>query len=468
MHIHILGICGTFMGSLAQLAKASGFRVSGSDANVYPPMSTQLEKAGIELIEGYDPSQFNPLPDLVVIGNALSRGNPAVEYVLDNRIPYTSGPQWLCDYFLKEKWVLAVAGTHGKTTTSSMLAWILEYAGMKPGFLIGGVPKNFEVSARLGDSPFFVVEADEYDSAFFDKRSKFVHYRPRTAILNNLEFDHADIFADLNAIQTQFHHFVRTIPGKGLIIAPSADDNIKEVLDRGCWSELQLMGEGGDWGMSLTEADGSVFSVSFEGKRQGSVRWRQTGIHSAANGLAAIAAARHVGVKPAIACEALCQFKGVKRRMEKLATVNGVSVYDDFAHHPTAIATTLEGIRNQVGTEKIIAVIEPRSNTMKLGVHRDELAEATRLADMVLWYQPDNIDWSLAEVVSGGSAPAKVLDSIDALIYHTLKQAEGLTHIVVMSNGGFSGFHGKLVKALEARAGGGDSSAFKGESNANV
>ena len=371
---------------------------------------------------------------------------------MDNRIPYTSGPQWLCDYFLKEKWVLAVAGTHGKTTTSSMLAWILEYAGMKPGFLIGGVPKNFDVSARLGDSPFFVVEADEYDSAFFDKRSKFVHYRPRTAILNNLEFDHADIFADLHAIQTQFHHFVRTIPGKGLIIAPSDDANIQEVLDRGCWSELQSLGENGDWGMSLTEADGSVFSVSFQGKRQGSVRWGQTGVHNAANGLAAIAAARHVGVKPAVACEALCQFMGVKRRMEKLATVSGVSVYDDFAHHPTAIATTLEGIRHKVGNDKIIAVIEPRSNTMKLGIHKSELAEATKLADQVLWYQPDDIGWSLAEVVSGGAAPAKVVSDIDSLIKQTLKSTDGLTHIVVMSNGGFSGFHGKLVAALEARA----------------
>jgi len=397
-----------------------------------------------------------------VIGNALSRGNPAVEYVLDNRIPYTSGPQWLCDYFLKEKWVLAVAGTHGKTTTSSMLAWILEYAGMKPGFLIGGVPSNFDVSARLGDTPFFVVEADEYDSAFFDKRSKFVHYRPRTAILNNLEFDHADIFADLNAIQTQFHHFVRTIPSKGLIIAPLGDANIQDVLDRGCWSELQSLGEGGDWEISLTEADGSVFSVSFQGERQGSVRWGQTGVHNVSNGLAAIAAARHVGVKPAIACEALCQFMGVKRRMEKLATINGVSVYDDFAHHPTAISMTLEGLRNKVGSETIIAVIEPRSNTMKLGIHKNTLAEATKLADQVLWYQPDNIDWSLAEVVSGGSAPAKVVDDIDVLIKQTLKRTDGLTHIVVMSNGSFSGFHGKLVKALEKRA------STTGEKRANA
>ncbi|MEH6465986.1 MAG: UDP-N-acetylmuramate:L-alanyl-gamma-D-glutamyl-meso-diaminopimelate ligase [Porticoccus sp.] len=454
MHIHILGICGTFMGSLALLAKAAGHQVTGSDANVYPPMSTQLEKAGIELVEGYEPAQFNPIPDLVVIGNALSRGNPAVEYVLDHRIPYTSGPQWLGDYFLREKWVLAVAGTHGKTTTSSMLAWILDYAGMKPGFLIGGVPSNFDVSARLGDSPFFVVEADEYDSAFFDKRSKFVHYRPRTAILNNLEFDHADIFADLNAIQTQFHHFVRTIPRQGLIVAPADDANLQEVLNRGCWSELQGLGDNSDWSMTLTESDGSAFAVSFQGKRQGTVRWGQTGAHNAANGLAAIAAARHVGVKPIVACEALCQFSGVKRRMEKLASIHGVSVYDDFAHHPTAIATTLEGLRNKVGTEKIIAVIEPRSNTMKLGIHKSQLAESTKLADQVLWYQPDNIDWSLADVVRVGPVPAEVLDDIDILVEKTLKQAGNLAHIVIMSNGGFAGFHGKLVRALEDRTNG--------------
>lgn len=454
MHIHILGICGTFMGSLALLAKAAGHQVTGSDANVYPPMSTQLEKAGIELVEGYEPTQFNPIPDLVVIGNALSRGNPAVEYVLDNRIPYTSGPQWLGDYFLREKWVLAVAGTHGKTTTSSMLAWILEYAGMKPGFLIGGVPSNFDVSARLGDSPFFVVEADEYDSAFFDKRSKFVHYRPRTAILNNLEFDHADIFADLNAIQTQFHHFVRTIPQQGLIVAPADDPNVQEVLNRGCWSELQGLGNESDWSMNLSESDGSAFAVSFQGKRQGTVRWGQTGVHNAANGLAAIAAARHVGVKPIVACEALCQFSGVKRRMEKLASIRGISVYDDFAHHPTAIATTLEGLRNKVGTEKIIAVIEPRSNTMKLGIHKSQLAESTKLADQVLWYQPDNIDWSLADVVEAGPVPAEVLDDIDRLVEETLKQAGSSAHIVIMSNGGFAGFHGKLVRALEGQTNG--------------
>ena len=325
---------------------------------------------------------------------------------------------------------------------------------MKPGFLIGGVPSNFEVSARLGDSPFFVVEADEYDSAFFDKRSKFVHYRPHTAILNNLEFDHADIFADLNAIQTQFHHFVRTVPGTGLIVAPVGDENIQEVLDRGCWSELQSMGGQGDWTTALIENDGSTFNVSFQGEQQGTVCWGQTGMHNVANGLAAIAAARHVGVKPVVACEALCQFLGVKRRMEKLATINGVSVYDDFAHHPTAIATTLEGLRNKVGSEEIIAVIEPRSNTMKLGIHKSQLANSTRLANQVLWYQPENIDWSLSEVVGDGPVSAEVLNDIDTLLEHTLEKARKRAHIVIMSNGGFSGFHGKLVKALEARANG--------------
>ena len=451
MHIHILGICGTFMGSLAQLAKASGHQVSGSDTNVYPPMSTQLEKAGIELTEGYDTSQFISSPDLVVIGNALSRGNPAVEYILNNKLDYTSGPQWLCEHLLKDKWVLAVAGTHGKTTTSSMLAWILEYADMGPGFLIGGVPANFNVSARLGDSQFFVVEADEYDTAFFDKRSKFLHYHPRTLVVNNLEFDHADIFDDIGAIQAQFHHFVRTVPSEGLIITPSDDANIQVTIDHGCWSEVQSLGEGGDWNILLAEKDSSAFSVIFKGDIQGTVRWGQVGIHNAKNGLAAIAAANHAGVKPHVACEALCQFLGVKRRMEKIATVSGVTVYDDFAHHPTAIFTTLEGIRNKVGHEKIVAVIEPRSNTMKLGVHKDRLAEATRLADQVLWYQPESADWSLTEVAHKSSNSVDIIDNIDELIQQTLNSADGLTHIVIMSNGGFSGFHSQLVNALKEK-----------------
>jgi len=453
MHIHILGICGTFMGSLAQLAKASGHQVSGCDANVYPPMSTQLENAGIELTEGYGTEQLDPPPDLVVIGNALSRGNPAVEYVLDNGIPYTSGPQWLGDFFLRDRWVLAVAGTHGKTTTSSMLAWILEYAGMEPGFLIGGVPNNFGVSARLGGTPFFVVEADEYDSAFFDKRSKFVHYRPRTAILNNLEFDHADIFADLHAIQTQFHHFVRTIPGHGLIVAPASDANLQEVLAMGRWSEYQRLGVYSSWDVQPVEADGSSYSVSYQGKTRGTVNWGQTGEHNMHNGLAAIAAAHHVGVTPEIACEALCEFQGVKRRMEQIAQVNGISVYDDFAHHPTAIATTLAGLRKRVGDEKIIAVIEPRSNTMKLGIHKNQLAESVSDADQVFWFQPENIDWSLEEVVARGSVPAEVTHSIERLLTRTLDASGAGGHVVIMSNGGFSGFHRRLVDALEAQRG---------------
>ena len=453
MHIHILGVCGTFMGSLAQLAKASGHEVTGCDANVYPPMSTQLEQAGIELIEGYDPAQLNPAPDLVVIGNALSRGNPCVECVLEKGIPYVSGPQWLGDQFLNDKWVLAVAGTHGKTTTASMLAWVLDYAGMAPGFLIGGVPKNFGVSARLGSSPFFVVEADEYDSAFFDKRSKFVHYRPRTLVMNNLEFDHADIFANLAAIQTQFHHLVRTVPGNGLIISPASDSNLKEVLDMGCWSETQQTGggEGSQWRAELLRNDGSEFAVFFEGQKVGEVSWTQTGQHSVNNALVTMAAARHVGVEPHTAAQALSQFAGVKRRMECLATVNGVSIYDDFAHHPTAIATTLDGLRNKVGDERILAVIEPRSNTMKQGVHKNELAASTAKADMALWFQPDNISWSLADVVLGGVTPAEVLNDINTLVARVIEvvREEHIAHIVVMSNGGFGGFHQKLIAALE-------------------
>mgnify|MGYP006144389441 CR=1 FL=1 len=385
MHIHILGICGTFMGSMAVLAKELGHRVTGSDANVYPPMSTQLQAQGIELTQGYDPAQLDPAPDLVVIGNAMSRGNPAVEYVLNKGLPYVSGPQWLADHVLQGRWVLAVAGTHGKTTTSSMLAWVLEHAGMSPGFLIGGVPQNFSVSARLGGTPFFVVEADEYDSAFFDKRSKFVHYRPRTAILNNLEFDHADIFPDLAAIERQFHHLVRTIPGDGLIIHPTTEPALKRVIEMGCWTPVQTTGEGGQWQARLLSADGSRFEVSFEGKTAGTVDWQLTGQHNVANALAVLAAARHVGVVPELGIAALCGFINAKRRMEKVAEVNGVTVFDDFAHHPTAIATTLDGLRKRVGDDtQVIAVIEPRSNSMKLGAHRDGLAESAEQADAVV------------------------------------------------------------------------------------
>ncbi|GAA5317839.1 MAG: UDP-N-acetylmuramate:L-alanyl-gamma-D-glutamyl-me so-diaminopimelate ligase [Candidatus Pelagadaptatus aseana] len=454
MHIHILGICGTFMGSLAQLAKQLGHKVTGCDANVYPPMSTQLENAGIELTQGFDPEQLKPEPDLVVIGNAMSRGNPIVEEVLNSTIPYTSGPQWLCDHLLHDKWVLAASGTHGKTTTASMLTWILEYAGMKPGYLIGGVPKNFDTSARLGDSPFFVVEADEYDSAFFDKRSKFVHYRPRTLIINNLEFDHADIFADLAAIQTQFHHVVRTVPSNGLIIYPESETALSEVIDQGCWTPIETIGDtdSAHWQVELIQTDGSQFSIRHRGKTVGEVHWNLTGNHNINNATAAIAAARNIGVEPHTACEALCQFEGVKRRMEHLGTINGVTVYDDFAHHPTAIETTLKGLRAKVGHDKIIALIEPRSNTMRMGVHKGRLAQSTMSADDVIWYQPADVDWNLADVVNHSPVAAKLSSDIDSMIQDTLQLAgtADKCHIVIMSNGGFGGVHQKLLAQLQA------------------
>lgn len=449
MHIHILGICGTFMGSLAVLAKEAGHRVTGSDANVYPPMSTQLEAQGIELTQGYDPAQLDPAPDLVVIGNALSRGNPAVEYVLDKGLPYVSGPQWLAEHVLQGRWVLAVAGTHGKTTTTSMLAWVLEHAGMSPGFLIGGVPQNFGISARLGGTPFFVVEADEYDSAFFDKRSKFVHYRPRTTILNNLEYDHADIFPDLAAIERQFHHLVRTIPSSGLIIHPTAETALVRVLEMGCWTPVQTTGAGGQWQARLLAEDGSRFEVLFDGAVQGTVNWELTGQHNVANALATLAAARHVGVVPSLGVAALSEFRSVKRRMEKVAEVRGVTVYDDFAHHPTAIATTLQGLRARVGSERIIAVIEPRSNSMKLGAHRDGLPASVTGADSVIWYAPPNLGWDLAGTAGACAVPAVVCDSLEAIIKRVQAELDGPTHVVIMSNGGFGGLHGKLAAALE-------------------
>ena len=450
MHIHILGICGTFMGSLAVLAKELGHRVTGSDANVYPPMSTQLEAQGIELMQGYAPEHLQPAPDLVVIGNALSRGNLAVEYVLNQGLPYVSGPQWLADHVLQGRWVLAVAGTHGKTTTSSMLAWVLEHAGMSPGFLIGGVPQNFGISARLGGTPFFVVEADEYDSAFFDKRSKFVHYRPRTAVLNNLEFDHADIFPDLAAIERQFHHLVRTVPGEGLIIHPQAEEALQRVIGMGCWTPVQTTGAGGQWQARLISEDGSHFAVLFDGVEQGEVRWTLTGQHSVANALVTLAAARHVGVLPALGIAALGQFHSVKRRMEKVAEVRGITLYDDFAHHPTAIATTLDGLRKSVGTAQVIAVIEPRSNSMKLGAHRQGLPDSVLQADRVFWYAPPNLGWDLAATVAGSPVPTQVCDSLEAIIAGVKAHAAPGAQVVIMSNGGFGGLHGKLAKALEA------------------
>ncbi len=455
MHIHILGICGTFMGGIAVLARQLGYRVSGSDANVYPPMSTQLAEQGIELMEGYNPSHLDPAPDCVVIGNALSRGNAAVEYVLNRGLNYTSGPAFLAEHLLRDRWVLAVAGTHGKTTTSTMLAWILEYAGLAPGFLIGGVPCNFDISARLGNAPFFVVEADEYDSAFFDKRSKFVHYRPRTLIMNNLEFDHADIFPDLAAIKRQFHHLVRIVPGNGLIIAPSQDDNLADVLEQGCWTPVEYSGDESEgtpgWSARNAAADGSEFDVYWGDDHVGRVVWPLLGRHNVHNALAAIAAARHAGVMLQHAVAAMAEFRGVKRRMEQRAVVDGVTVYDDFAHHPTAIATTLEGLRKRVGEARIIAVLEPRSNTMRMGVHQQTLAPSLALADEVILYQPADIGWDVAAVAASAGPRAAVLDTVPAIVAHVAQLARPGDHVLIMSNGAFGGIHTKLIEALQSR-----------------
>ncbi len=448
MHIHILGICGTFMGGAATLARQLGHKVTGCDANVYPPMSTLLESQGIEIIQGFDPSQLDPAPDLVVIGNAMSRGNPCVEYVLDKNLKYTSGPQWLQEFLLQDRWVMAVAGTHGKTTTASMLTWVLEECGYKPGFLVGGVLGNFGQSARLGESMFFVVEADEYDSAFFDKRSKFVHYRPRTLVLNNLEFDHADIFDDLAAIQRQFHHLIRTVPSTGRIFAPKQDKPLEQVLDQGCWSDLEFTGDDGQWKAIKQVKDGSVFDVYFEGEKVGQVNWDLVGDHNVNNALMAVASARHVGVTPDLACEALGKFINTKRRLEFKGEVNGVTVYDDFAHHPTAIDLTLGGLRNKVGDKKIIAVLEPRSSTMKLGVHKDTLAASLHAADAVYLFQPDNISWSVDEVAQQCAQPAFTHNNIDTFVDMIVAEAQPGDQILVMSNGGFEGIHGKLLEKL--------------------
>jgi UDP-N-acetylmuramate: L-alanyl-gamma-D-glutamyl-meso-diaminopimelate ligase len=463
MHIHILGICGTFMGGIALLARELGFEVSGSDQNVYPPMSTQLADVGIALTEGFNPSQFSSRqgrePDLVVIGNALSRGNPAVEYVLERGLPYTSGPAFLADYLLKDRWVLAVAGTHGKTTTASMLAWILEDAGLTPGFLIGGVPRNFGLSARAGNAPFFVVEADEYDTAFFDKRSKFVHYRPRTVVLNNLEYDHADIFPDIEAIERQFHHLVRTVPGNGLIIAPRAEVHIQRVLEMGCWTPLETIdaqADGSGWYAKLVEKDGSGFEVFFDGRSQGTVNWDSLGQHNVNNALAAIAAARHAGVPTKHAIEALGRFQSPKRRMEIRGEIHGVTVYDDFAHHPTAIKTTLAGLRAKVGastgTTRIIAVLEPRSNTMRLGIHKDTLGPSLAEADEVLLHTPPELQWDATAVTRQLGDKARTFTDIDAIARHLADTARHGDHVLIMSNGAFGGLHEKLLQYLQTRS----------------
>ncbi len=442
------------MGGLAVIARQLGYQVSGSDQNVYPPMSTQLQQQGIQLMDGYRAENLDGNPDLVIIGNALSRGNPEVEAVLNKGLNYVSGPQWLAEHVLHDKWVLGVAGTHGKTTTASMLSWILEHQGFNPGFLIGGIPLNFGISARLGGGPenkpgFFVIEADEYDSAFFDKRSKFVHYRPRTAILNNLEFDHADIFPDLDAIKRQFHHLVRTIPGEGLIISPECDANINEVLAMGCWTPVEKTSINADaqWNAKLLKADGSQFSVLFENNEQGIVDWPLTGEHNVYNALSAIVAANHVGITPANAIMALGQFINVKRRMEVIAKINGVTLYDDFAHHPTAIATTLDGLRKQVGQERIIAIVEPRSNTMRLGVHTETLAKSLGDADLAIIYQPKNLDWDLSKLKSYANN-IEICQSLDDIIAKLKVEARSGGHFVLMSNGSFGGIYQRLQEEL--------------------
>ena len=448
MHIHILGICGTFMAGIAILAKQQGHKVTGSDAATYPPMSTQLNTLGIECHTGYSPTNLTPPPDCVIIGNALSRGNPEVEAILNKGLPYISGPQWLAEQVLAKRWVLAVAGTHGKTTTASLLAWILEDAGLSPGFLIGGVPENFGVSARLGENPFFVVEADEYDTAFFDKRSKFVHYRPRTLVLNNLEFDHADIFPDLAAIQRQFHHLIRTVPSNGLIIHKNQEVTINEVLEQGCWTSTETIGVAdSDWSAKLLNKEGSHFEVWHKNQPLCGVQWDFIGQHNVHNALAAISSAHHVGVPIAVACEALETFQSVKRRLELLNIVNGISVYDDFAHHPTAITATIEALRQRVGRERIIAVLEPRSNTMRMGVHKEELIKALKGADAVVLYQPENLSWSLSQAAQSLDN-ARVFDQVGTLIEHLATTARDGDHILIMSNGGFENIHSRLLATL--------------------
>ena len=473
MHIHILGICGTFMGGLAVLARAAGHRVTGCDTGVYPPMSTQLEAQDIALIEGWDRSQLDLKPDLFVIGNVVSRGNPLMEAILDAGLPYVSGPQWLADHVLIDKIVLAVAGTHGKTTTTSMLAWILEQAALFPGFLIGGVPSGFGISARLTDTPWFVIEADEYDTAFFDKRSKFVHYRPRVAVLNNLEYDHADIFPDLAAIETQFHHLVRTVPSTGLLVVNGESEALARVVARGCWTPVERFGNDVDWMARVAGDDsGSTFEILHDGEVVGRVEWPLQGAHNRANALAALIAARYAGVSIEQSCEALSRFEGVKRRMEVRGTIDGVTVYDDFAHHPTAIATTISGLRQRLvaegGLSRIVAVIEPRSNTMKLGTMRDALPVSLAEADRVFGYGAkqgrDALDWSLAKTLAPlnegirgedrgkQGSKAAVFEDLEQLIAAIVVVAQPGDHVVVMSNGGFGGIHEKLLTALQLRA----------------
>ncbi|HME41249.1 MAG TPA: UDP-N-acetylmuramate:L-alanyl-gamma-D-glutamyl-meso-diaminopimelate ligase [Steroidobacteraceae bacterium] len=455
MHVHILGIGGTFMGGVAAIAKAAGFRVTGADLNVYPPMSTQLEALGIDFVQGYGAEQLELQPDIVVVGNALSRGSPVVEAMLDRGMAYASGPEWLAEHVLRRKHVIAVAGTHGKTTTTAMLTWILQDAGLEPGFLIGGVPGNFDSSARLGQGRFFVIEADEYDTAFFDKRAKFVHYRPRTAILNNLEYDHADIYPDVAAIRRQFNQLLRTVPAAGRLIVNGEDAELAATLKMGCWTPRETFALGrtdADWGARIAAGSAAGrFEVLSQGRPVAEVSWPLLGEHNVMNALAAIAAARHVGVEPERAAQALGTFRGVKRRMEVRGVVAGVTVYDDFAHHPTAIATTLRGLRARVAGARIIAVVEPRSNTMKLGVHREELAPALELADRTWFLNSADLGWDLPSAVAGLGARARFAPDVDAMVQELAQDSRPGDHVLVMSNGGFGGLHDKLLAALRAR-----------------
>ncbi len=456
MHVHILGICGTFMGGIARLARELGHYVTGSDNDVYPPMSDQLADLGVEIIPGFDPAQFDPAPDITIVGNALSRGNPAVEALLNRGLPYISGPQWLAEHVLAQRHVVAVAGTHGKTTVSSMLAWILDQAKLRPGFLIGGIPTNFAVSARLGDAPLFVIEADEYDTAFFDKRAKFVHYHPRTVVLNNLEFDHADIFHDLNDIKRQFHHLIRIVPANGLLIVNGADENLRDVLDRGCWSTLESFNSlpsdnhgaaaQGVWSGRPLSEDHTAFEVAYRGEPAGKVAWQLIGRHNMSNALAAIAAASHCGVPPADACDCLASFRSVKRRLEVIGDRNGIRVYDDFAHHPTEIQETLTALRQHVGNQRIIAIVEPRSNTMRMGRHRHTLPGALSSANLTLLYQPPHIDWDVNSLAADG---VEVLPSVPAIIERVANEMANGDHIVIMSNGGFDNMAARLLKRVE-------------------
>ena len=460
MHIHILGICGTFMGGLAALAREAGHTVTGCDAGVYPPMSDQLRALGIELIEGFGVEQLALKPDVYVVGNVVSRARladgtpkfPLMEAIMDRGLPYTSGPQWLAEQVLQGRHVLAVAGTHGKTTTTSMLAWILEYAGLQPGFLVGGVPLNFGMSARLGggssDRPLFVIEADEYDTAFFDKRSKFVHYRPRTAVLNNLEFDHADIFDDLAAIERQFHHLVRTVPASGRVVVNGLEESLSRVMHSGCWSEVRSFGAAVSDFSALGEP--GDFEVLQAGRVVAHVRWTLGGVHNQLNALAAIAAAEHVGVSPHTAAQALGTFQNVKRRMEVRGTVHGITVLDDFAHHPTAMRTTIDGLRRQVGQARILAVFEPRSNTMKLGTMKAQLPWSLEQADLAFCHS-GGLGWDAGEALAPMGTRAVVADNIDALVQQVMEQTRSGDQILCMSNGGFGGIHQKLLDALSKK-----------------